>query len=82
MEEDIKSYAQDKEDLLIFDILKKNNLLRENKPLYFDIGVNSPIIMSNTYLFYTLGFYGVLIEPLPMCGDYIKKTRPRDIFVE
>jgi FkbM family methyltransferase len=45
---------------------------------YLDIGANHPINISNTFLFYTIGASGVLVEPDPdLCGN-LSRTRPRD----
>jgi len=55
-----KTYSQHGEDLQIYDLLSKNNLL---SGIYMDIGANHPTSISNTYLFYRKGYRGVSIEP-------------------
>lgn len=46
---------------------------------YFDVGAHHPRRSSNTYLFYTLGGSGVLIEPNPVWAALIARERPRDL---
>lgn len=55
-----KTYSQHGEDLQIYDLLTKNNLLNG---IYMDVGANHPTSISNTYLFYRKGYRGVSIEP-------------------
>lgn len=70
----MNTYAQDKEDIIIAEILKnvKNGF-------YVDVGANSPTVFSVTKAFYDQGWHGINIEPLPdkyaeLCAD-----RERDI---
>ena len=57
----IKStYSQYKEDIIVFNIIKQNNLF--SFP-YIDIGANHPTDISNTYLMYRNGMRGYVIEP-------------------
>ena len=55
-----KTYSQHGEDVKIYDLLSKSNLLNG---IYVDIGANHPTSISNTYLFYRKGYRGVSIEP-------------------
>ncbi|MBA4186501.1 MAG: hypothetical protein C0467_00640 [Planctomycetaceae bacterium] len=69
------SYAQAGEDLIVgmmFDYLKL--------PLrtYIDIGAADPVHINNTYLFYTTGARGVLVEPNPEMTPRLRAKRPRD----
>ena len=70
----MKSYAQDKEDLILYDILKgvKNGF-------YIDIGANDPDVYSVTKLFYEKGWSGINVEPLPEQFSYLCQKRERDI---
>ena len=70
----MNSYAQDKEDIIISQMLKdiKNGF-------YVDVGANSPILFSVTKAFYVQGWNGINIEPLPdMCAE-LCADRERDI---
>lgn len=69
------SYSQNAEDLLISAAAKRLHIA---KPSYLDIGANHPIFGNNTYLFYTRGSRGVLVEPDPNIFRVIQKTRRRD----
>ena len=46
---------------------------------YIDLGAYHPIHMSNSYLFYDMGWQGITVEPNPTMCDAHKKYRPRDI---
>ena len=50
----MKSYAQDKEDLILADILKD---VKEG--FYVDVGANSPTVYSVTKAFYEQGWNGI-----------------------
>jgi FkbM family methyltransferase len=69
------SFAQQGEDLIAEDLL---HWFKISKPTYLDIGANDPIHNNNTYLFYTKGARGVLVEPNPAFCDKLRKTRPGD----
>jgi FkbM family methyltransferase len=69
------SFAQQGEDLIIRSILDPFKLTR---PTYLDIGAHEPIDSNNTYLFYTQGSRGVLVEPNPAFTEKIQKARPGD----
>lgn len=71
-----RSYAQQGEDLVVGSILA--DLRIDNKARFLDIGAHHPIRSNNTYLFYTVGYRGVLVEPNPYYVDLIKKHRPED----
>lgn len=72
-----RSYAQQGEDLVVGCILR--DLKIDNKARFLDIGAHDPVRGNNTYLFYTAGYRGVLVEPNPYYVDLIKKRRPEDI---
>ena len=70
------SYAQNGEDLILVQTLK--HVLRIDKPDYIDIGAWDPVIGSNTYLLYSQGSRGVVIEPNPAFVDRLRKVRTED----
>jgi FkbM family methyltransferase len=69
------SFSQSGEDRIVkflFDVL---GIVRYR---YLDVGAHHPRRFSNTYLFYTLGGSGVLVEPNPRWAALIARVRPRD----
>lgn len=72
------SYAQFGEDLIMKGWFPP---LQLEKPTYLDIGSAEPIYANNTYLFYTLGGRGVLVEPNVALSDKIRRIRPGDRLV-
>ena len=74
------SYAQYGEDFLMDQIFER--LVKIDHPSYIDIGAHHPIVNNNTYLFYTHGSHGVLVEPNPDYTDLLKKTRPKDVVLD
>ena len=68
------SYAQEKEDLILYSIL--HNVEYGN---YIDVGANDPDFISVTKLFYELGWHGMNIEPLEDKYQRLVEKRPRDI---
>ncbi len=50
--------------------------------IYIDVGANQPTRISNTYLFYRLGYKGVVIEPNRELTGLFKRFRQRDIHLE
>jgi len=74
-----RSYSQCGEDLIanyIFD-----NYLRISKPTYLDIGAHHPMYLSNSFLFYQKGSYGVCVEPDPDLCTTIVQKRPKDVCI-
>jgi FkbM family methyltransferase len=69
------SYAQAGEDVIVSNIF---NCLELPQPSYIDIGAAHPININNTYLFYTKGCRGVLVEPNADLTPVLKEVRPRD----
>jgi FkbM family methyltransferase len=69
------SYAQQGEDLIVEAILWELGI---TNPTYLDVGAADPTIGNNTYLFYTKGFRGVLVEPNPAFIPPLRSVRPRD----
>jgi len=70
------SYSQGGEDLVLAKLLG-------NKPkgFFIDVGANDPILLSNTYLFYKMGWRGLNFEPIPELASKIKIKRPEDIVI-
>jgi len=72
------SYSQNGEDLIAFSWLVEVMRVKPSAMRYFDIGANDPIFFNNTYLFYTHGASGLLVEPNPDLTGPLKRTRHRD----
>lgn len=70
------SYAQCGEDKILNFIFDDLNI---EKPSYLDVGANYPQQLSNTYVLYLKGCYGVCVEPDPDLCQNFKEERPRDI---
>jgi len=73
------SYAQAGEDLIaayFFAHFKIANVT------YLDIGAYDPILINNTYFFYTYGLQGVLVEPNVDMTVKLRAVRPRDVVLE
>ena len=68
------SYSQQGEDILL---LKSNFFPNNKKGFYIDIGAHHPKILSNTYLFYKMGWHGINIDPIPGMIEKFK-CRKRD----
>lgn len=70
----VVSYAQNKEDLLLFWLLngKKDGF-------YVDVGANDPSHFSVTRIFYDAGWRGINIEPIGKFYSRLVKDRPRDV---
>jgi FkbM family methyltransferase len=66
-------YAQSGED----DVLRR--IFPGDVGFYVDVGASDPTYLSNTKLFYDLGWSGINVEPSP--GDFGKlaAARPRDL---
>lgn len=69
------SYAQCGEDLIIQFIFRYLGL---HQMTYLDIGAHDPTLINNTYLFYTLGYRGVLVEPNVALSGRLREVRPED----
>lgn len=70
------SYSQFKEDLEL------RQFLPESTGYYLDIGAGRPVIGSNTYYFYRLGWSGVSVDPIWLNSFLHKIFRPRDNFFQ
>lgn len=69
------SFSQCGEDLIVWYIF---NELGVEKPTFIDIGAYHPYTINNTYLMYTRGCRGVLVEPNVDMTAVLKKERPED----
>ena len=76
MSKPLVSYAQNREDLILFVLLHK-----VKTGFYVDVGANDPVIDSVTKFFYDKGWRGINIEPIPFLYEQISKNRRRDINV-
>jgi FkbM family methyltransferase len=76
---DKRSYAQSGEDQIVYFML---NYLNVRKKDYIDIGAWVPILNNNTYLLYTMGYRGVLIEPNIEACKKLREVRPGDKVLE
>lgn len=66
------SYAQSKEDLLIWDFFA-----RKPEGFFVEVGANDPENLSQTRLLEEQGWRGILVEPLPDCCDRLRRVRSR-----
>jgi len=71
------SYSQCGEDLIVNYIFQ--NIIKNPKPSYIDIGAHHPFNLSNTALFYKKGYKGINIEPNPLLIKQFKKHRKKDV---
>ena len=69
------SFSQQGEDLIVESICNSVGIRNIS---YLDIGAADPIQINNTYLFYKMGFQGVLVEPNPAFCRRLKAQRPKD----
>jgi FkbM family methyltransferase len=67
------------EDLILAALLRET--LKIAQPTYLDIGAADPVAVNNTYLFYTQGCHGVLVEPNPTYVERLRAVRPRDVVI-
>jgi FkbM family methyltransferase len=74
------SYSQMGEDLVLYHLL--HDAMHVEHPSYVDIGAADPIEANNTYLLYSKGGHGVLVEPNPAYQQRLHLYRPHDIIVQ
>lgn len=72
----IGSYSQHGEDKKIQELFKEKSI-----GFYVDLGCSHPFRISNTYLFYRLGWSGVAVDPIPHFKLFWRLWRPRDVFL-
>lgn len=71
------SFSQEGEDLILARLLGS-----KSRGFFVDIGAHHPLLYSNTYKFYLLGWRGVNIDALPGSMELFNKLRPEDINIE
>lgn len=69
----VSTYSQDGEDILLREIF-----YGQEYGTYIDVGAHHPFRLSNTYVFYKLGWRGINIEPNPIGIDFFNSYRPED----
>lgn len=74
------SFSQQGEDIVVFHVL--HELMKIAAPTYLDVGAAYPVRGNNTYLLYTTGARGVLVEPNPLLAAQLRRHRPGDTVVE
>lgn len=74
-------YSQGGEDIIL-ELIFRNKILKGEKGFYIDVGAYQPINMSNTYLFYKMGWRGINIEPNHASIEAFRKVRPDDLNLE
>ena len=74
------SFSQQGEDIVLFHVL--HELMKITSPTYMDVGAAYPVRGNNTYLLYTTGARGVLVEPNPALAAQLRSQRPDDTVVE
>lgn len=62
----MRSYSQHGEDLILKEFFK------EKTGSFLDLGANDGITLSNTYLFYELGWKGVMVEGSPYVFEKLR----------
>jgi FkbM family methyltransferase len=73
------SYSAAGEDRLVLGWLQAVYHRDIRQVRYCDIGANHPTKLSNTFLLYSMGASGVLVEPDPdLCGR-LRRKRPNDV---
>jgi FkbM family methyltransferase len=70
-----RSFAQQGEDLIVDNLLE---VIGVKTRTYLDVGAYDPVLHSNTYLMYSRGGHGVLVEPNPAMTSRLERVRPRD----
>ena len=73
-----RSYSGHGEDAYVLSWLTIEGRLRPEEIRYVDVGAAHPFALSNTYLMYSLGGSGVLIDPDPDHVAHLSDARPRD----
>ncbi len=74
-----RTYAQCGEDAIVYFILEYLDVRKRD---YLDVGAWAPVLKNNTYLLYTLGHRGVLVEPNVDACKKLREVRPRDRVIE
>lgn len=64
------------------DMILKSILRDVKCGRYIDVGANHPLNISNTFLFYSLGWRGVAIDGHDKFKSLWEKCRPEDVFLD
>lgn len=75
-----ESYSQWGEDRIILDYFLARGGI-EPDWIYMDVGANHPTLISDTYLFYRLGYAGICLEPNRELSSVFQRIRRRDVVV-
>jgi hypothetical protein len=75
----VPSFSQAGEDRIIYFFFA--TVLKREVTSYIDIGANHPILNNNTFLFYSRGGSGILVEPDSRLIPLLRKHRRRDILL-
>lgn len=70
------SFSQQGEDIVLYYALHET--LKIEQPTYIDVGAAHPIRSNNTYLLYSTGARGALVEPNPEYVRELRQARPGD----
>jgi FkbM family methyltransferase len=73
------TYAQCGEDRIVYSMFE---YLNHKKMDYLDVGAWAPVLNNNTYLLYTRGYRGVLVEPNVEACKKLREVRPGDRVIE
>jgi FkbM family methyltransferase len=76
------SYSQEGEDILLSYFLWDKYWDRSYAGTYLEIGAHHPFRYSNSFLFYSRGWRGVCVDPIPDTKKLWRTYRPKDIFIE
>ncbi len=71
-----ESFSLEGEDLIAWSLLRNAKSIT-----YFDIGCADPIVINNTYFFYTRGSAGLAVDARAELAAVWAKTRERDKFL-
>ena len=86
-----EQYAQAGEDLIVLSLISRLNYLNSkdhknsfnfSTTRYLEIGANHPFAASSTFLLYTNGAKGLLVEPNHNMCELLREHRPSDIVIE
>jgi len=60
------------------DVYLKEYFRGRNPGFYVEVGGFHPFLYSNTYMFYRVGWTGIVVEPNPEMARELRRRRPRD----
>ena len=74
-----QSFGQFGEDAYIKKLFESRGI---KSGFYIDVGAYSPIMLSNTYVLYRLGWRGVIVDISSETIEQFREIRPKDIAVQ